>query len=441
MKFLKIREAFFNLKKSEVLSEESNDFLVKKGNILHLIILATVGTITLLYVVFDFAKHNYLQAAISATILPSLFISYWLYHKNKTVASKVWNLTHVSIIIGIQYLLQPPLSLALFLYLPVLLTTLIVFQGKDKKLGSILAVCVVFISIVLLYIGDQFRFDLNVRHESLYNLRILNMSGAIIVTILEVVYLLRMNNSIQLELIEKNEAINQNNKILASTIQTRDKMLSIVSHDLRSPLILINSGLEILENDEFPVDKKKKLTTDLRKRSQLTLSLIDNMLLWTRSQTDQINFQPKAVPTASFKNIVEGFGQTHIGDKGIELKYNAPDEGFILADSDMIEGLLRNLISNSVKFTPPGGSISIQILPLESTWKFVIQDSGIGITPEIIQKILNNDSISTPGTNKEKGHGIGMLVVQDFIRKHGSELKIESEQGKGTTFSFELNKA
>jgi signal transduction histidine kinase len=441
MKSLKIKEAFFNLKKSKPLSEESNDFLVKKGNHLHLIILATVGIMSLLYVAFDFAKHNYLQATLSATIIPSLFISYWLFQKNKTLLSKVWNLVHVSLIIGIQYLLQPPLSLALFLYLPVLLATLIVFQGKDKKLGALFAVCIVLIAIVLLYIGDHFRFDLYVRHESLYNLRVLNMSGSIIVTILEVIYLLRMNNSIQLELIEKNEAINRSNTILASTIKTRDKMLSIVSHDLRSPLILINSGLELIENDEFPIEKKKKLTSDLRKRSQFTLSLIDNMLLWTRSQTDQINFNPTAVPTASFKKIVEGFAETHIGDKGIELNYHAPDEGFVQADSDMIEGLLRNLISNSVKFTPPGGSISIQIIPLESTWRFVIQDSGTGISPDIIQKILNNDSISTPGTNKEKGHGIGMLVVQDFIKKHGSELKIESEQGKGTTFSFELNKA
>jgi signal transduction histidine kinase len=367
--------------------------------------------------------------------------SYWLFHTNWTAFSKIWNFTHVSIIIGFQFLLQPPFSLALTLYLPVLLSTLIVFQGKDRKLGYLLATLVLCFTFFLLYWGDAFRLNHLVRHESLGTLRIINMSGAISVTILQVLFLLKLNNSVQYELIEISKNLNRNNEILASTIQTRDKMLSIISHDLRSPLILIGSGLELLQDEGFPEEKRKKLSFELLNRSKLTLNLIDNMLLWTRNQTDQIQFKPQNIPTEQLKKMIESYVETHIGEKDINMNYNLSGNGIISADKDMLEGLLRNLISNSVKFTPSGGSINVKVVPIGKRWRFEITDSGVGISPETIQKLIQGDAISTTGTNKEKGHGLGLKLVRDFLKKHGSELTISSELGKGTIFSFELESA
>jgi signal transduction histidine kinase len=267
------------------------------------------------------------------------------------------------------------------------------------------------------------------------------MTGAIGVTILEVLFLLKLNNSVQFELLEIGKNLNRNNEILASTIQTRDKMLSIISHDLRSPLIIIDSGLEVLQEDDFPEDKKKHLSLELRKRSKLTLNLIDNLLLWTRSQTDQIQYKSQPISTNQIGKIIQGFSDTYRGEKGVEMTFDLPETGAVNADKDMLEGILRNLISNALKFTPNGGKISIQIEPIGKRWRFVVQDSGVGIPSEVLEKLKNGDSISTTGTNKEKGHGLGLQLVRDFLLKHGSELRIESEPEKVTTFSFDLESA
>lgn len=441
MKTPKIKDALSNLKNNTQASNESNDLLVQKGNQLHVIILVLVAIIAVGYVLFDIIEKNYTQALISSTLFPSLVFSYWLHHTNKAVFSKVWNLSHVCILIGIQFLLQPPQSLALTLYLPVLLSILIVFQGKDRKLGYILAALVLFAVIVLLYVGDNFRMHHLIRHESIETLRLINMTGSISVTILEVMFLLRLNNTVQFELIEKSKVLNRNFEILSATIQTRDKMLSIISHDLRSPLILIDSGLDVIQDQDFPEEKKKQLSAELRKRSKLTLNLIDNLLLWTRSQTDQIQYKAQVLTSEQVRKIIQGFSDTYSGEKDVEMTFNLPNTGAVNADKDMLEGILRNLISNALKFTPTGGKINIQIEPTGKRWRFVVQDSGVGIPSDVLEKLKNGDSISTTGTNKEKGHGLGLQLVRDFLLKHGSELRIESEPGKGTTFSFDLESA
>ncbi len=436
-----LKGAFSSLNKSPNFSEESNNLLVQKGNQLHAMILAVVSVITIGYVSFDLLNSNFTQALISSTLLPSLAFSYWLFKYNRTEFSKIWNLFHVSIIIGIQFFFQPPNSLCLTLYLPVLLSTLIVFQGKDRKLGYVLASLVFILAIILYNCKPLFDYYSRFPHESIDTLRTINISGAISVTILEVIFLLQLNNSIQHILIEKSSDLNKNNDFLAANIQTREKMLSILSHDLRSPLIIIDSGIEAILSDDFPPEGKKRLGEELRKRSKSTLNLIDNLLLWSRSQTDQINFNPKPIEISEIEKIIKENTLTHGGEKDIQINYSIPEKGGINADKDMLEGMFRNLISNSIKFTPNGGNINVLVEPSGKKWRITISDSGIGMTPELIEKLRNGDIHSSYGTNKEKGHGLGLQLVRDFLQKHGSELKIQSELGKGTSFSFELESA
>jgi signal transduction histidine kinase len=112
----------------------------------------------------------------------------------------------------------------------------------------------------------------------------------------------------------------------------------------------------------------------------------------------------------------------------------------VKGDRDMIEAIFRNLISNAIKFTPPGGNVTIAAQDHGKTWIFSISDNGKGMTSEEIERITGGISFTTSGTNREKGHGLGMQLVQDFIRKHNSSLKIDSMLEQGTTFSFELTK-
>ena len=445
MKTQNLKEIFGAFKYTKNTTEESNDMIVNKGNQLHVLILATVGLIVFTQVVFDFFHQHYLQVIVNSTLLPSLLISYWFYRIEKTTLSKVWNLTHVSTLLTIQFFLQPPQSLVLTMFLPVLLSTLIVFQGKDRKLGIVLAALVfclvIFLSIIKVNPFNTFDFYNQIEHEPVETLQLMNIVGTVFVTILEVFFLLQLNNSIHSELIIRNNEIYKNNEVLESTLQLREKMLSIVSHDLRSPMIVIESGLGFIDSDKIKPEDKKKMFLELRKRIKTTINLLDNLILWSRSQTDQLHYRPISLPVDSISAMIRNYCELHVGEKSIRFDYHFPETGNVLADKNMLDGMMRNLISNSVKFTPAGGTITVQMKAASDIWQFNVSDTGVGISPQVLEKLLKGDSHSSVGTEREQGHGLGLQLVQDFLQRHGSALEIQSEIGTGSSFSFALGAA
>lgn len=208
-----------------------------------------------------------------------------------------------------------------------------------------------------------------------------------LVTILEVIFILLVNNNIQEELISKSNELITKNNILENTIKTREKVLSLLSHDLRSPIIVIDTGLEFLASDKADQTKKNTLITELRKRTKRTISLMDNLLLWSRSQHNQIIYAHELLELSDLGFIIKNISQIYTSEKSVHFEFSIPEKGCIVGDENLVEGLFRNQISNAMKFSLENGIISIEISEHNSYYTFSIKDNGAGMSPETLDKL------------------------------------------------------
>jgi signal transduction histidine kinase len=417
-------------------AQSSDDILVDKGNQLHLIVLSIVAAFAILYGILNVVKGDYLQAKINFLLFPHTLIAYLIFKRGYPAASKCLNLFVVTANISVLQFVIGLETFILAFFGPILMSTLIVFQSKERKLGYVLA-GIVFAWFIFLLVSD-IRLDIipPMTREELKFEWMMNLSGAVLVICIEMIFVLLISKRIQDKLLMQSDTLNEYNTILNSTIQTRDKMISIMSHDVRSPLILIGSGLKMVEG--FQKDENSRsVLSELGRRADLALNMLDNLLLWSKTQSDQIYFTPVKIEFAEIRKMLSNMTSLQ-RSKNIDFEIRIPASGSFHGDKNMIEFVLRNLLSNAVKFTPERGRIILQIEQLDGIVRFMVKDSGIGMDSESINKILAGESFTKLGTSKEKGHGIGLTVVQDFIKKHGSLLKIDSEQGRGSAFSFEI---
>jgi signal transduction histidine kinase len=417
--------------------QSSEDILVEKGNQLHLIALAIVASFSVIYGLVNLAKADYIQAKLNLLLFPHTLIAYFIYRKGYYAFSKSLNLFMVTAEITILQFIIGQETFILAFFVPILMSTLIVFQGKQRMLGYLLA-SMVFIWFVFLNVSD-IRWDIipPMTREELKFEWVMNLSGAVLITCIEMIFVLLISKRIQDKLLKQSDELKGNNEMLNSTIQTRDKMISIMSHDVRSPLILIGSGIKMVEGNQQD-ETTRLVLSELNRRADLALNMLDNLLLWSKSQSDQIYYSPVKIEFAEVRKMLNNMKSLQYS-KNIDFEIRIPAIGSFQGDKNMIEFILRNLISNANKFTPEGGRILVQLEQLDGKVNFKVKDTGVGMDAESIQKLLQGDSFTTLGTSKEKGHGIGLPVVQDFIRRHGGQLHIQSEPGKGSEFSFQLS--
>ncbi|OYU96389.1 MAG: hypothetical protein CFE21_08305 [Bacteroidetes bacterium B1(2017)] len=228
---------------------------------------------------------------------------------------------------------------------------------------------------------------------------------------------------------------------LKETLHTKDKLISIVGHDLRNPMANILALSEILEdfhkNNEFDLalDYIKKVQTS----ASTTLKLLNNLLDWARLKNGQITFDPQLV---LMDPILDELIEQHTFQaqhKNIQINTVSRKHYEVFADKKMLETILRNLLSNAIKFTPEGGKISISVNQDLNETSIRIQDNGVGMDSSKINELFNPTSFnSTLGTNKEKGTGLGLLLCKEFVENHNGKLSVESTPGHGSAFIFTL---
>ena len=429
------------MKRSEILIEgtiiSNENILVNKGNLLHRIIMMIVLCQSLFYTIFNYALGNTIQAYITLSLVPVSIIAYIFSLSGYTTLSKIFNLICVVGVISVLALLVGKETGILFFFIPICVSTLIVFQGKERWLGYLLT-SISFIIFLFLILNNYRITDGNEMNPREIEIEwMLNIGGSCLVTVMELIFILTISNSIQRQLIEKSNSINAMNKELNATIHTRDKMISVISHDVRGPLSLINSGLNLVDW-EAKLDKDEKdIVQELQKRADATVNLIDNLVLWSRSQTKEIHYSPKLLSNNDLNDILSNI-LTLQNSKGIRIDWQLNEGGNVFTDKNLLQAILRNLLSNAVKFTSIGGSITVKTKTLDEGIEFSITDSGMGMSEETIHKIESGISHTSLGTENEKGHGIGLQLVSEFLEKSGSKLHIKSMLGKGSTFSFIL---
>jgi signal transduction histidine kinase len=199
---------------------------------------------------------------------------------------------------------------------------------------------------------------------------------------------------------------------------------------------------EILLNNKREIDESSMIAvlTSLKKTSDETYDLLVNLLEWAKSQ--QIDsFKPIISDLVTLVNQVLSISQGMADAKNISLKKSLPLNAPVIVDVEMIKTILRNLIGNSIKFTPQMGVVMVNIEEIKETFKITISDTGKGIPKEDLPKLFDNKStITTTGTNNEKGTGLGLKLVKKFVEKNGGTISVTSEIGQGSAFSFTIPK-
>lgn len=220
---------------------------------------------------------------------------------------------------------------------------------------------------------------------------------------------------------------------------TKDKFFSIIAHDLLNPLSALTGYSAILSSDtkELSIDEIEDFSKTIHTLAKNIFDLLENLLMWSRIQTGKMAFEPRIFDfTSVYAKVFDLYEQVSI-NKGIFLTNELVDNNFIFADFNMIYTIIRNLVSNSLKFTPKGGEINITTKFNENYLEVSVNDNGVGIPIDVQQKLFRIDlSVSTLGTDQEKGTGLGLILCKELVERNGGVISIESQPNKGCKIIF-----
>jgi signal transduction histidine kinase len=234
---------------------------------------------------------------------------------------------------------------------------------------------------------------------------------------------------------------NQRIRYLKELNDLKDKFFSIVSHDLRSPFVSINgfSGLLMNEVHNLNLDKVEKYAALILNSSQNAIDLLKNLTEWARLQTNRMQFNRREIDLVPVINEVTELLSLPAMQKSIVIEKKLPPVLTIHADKEMISSILRNLVSNAIKFSNPEGRVYITASRKEEQVHVEVLDFGVGMKNELVEKLFSKkENISMPGTMGEYGTGLGLVLVKEFITLHGGSIRVESEPGKCSRFKFSL---
>ena len=246
----------------------------------------------------------------------------------------------------------------------------------------------------------------------------------------------------QISLVAAHRTIARQNEELRNTVEGRDKLYSVIAHDLRSPIgsikMVLNMLILNLQADKIGSDMFELLTT-ANQTTEDVFALLDNLLKWTKSQIGRMNVVVQDFDVVEMINGVLEIFSMVASVKKIALRYEGPDRVLVTGDMDMIKTVIRNLLSNAIKFSQPDSDVVIRAAVKGGEVEVSVEDHGCGISAEGQKKLLHSDThFSTFGTNNEEGSGLGLLLCLDFMQKNNGRLWFVSKEGVGSTFSFSL---
>ncbi len=222
---------------------------------------------------------------------------------------------------------------------------------------------------------------------------------------------------------------------------SKDRLLSIVGHDLRSAIGGVLAIVRMLDKrlEQNDVEDAKRLSGLIRKATHDADDLLKDLVAWTRNSGQELKFRLESIDILDLLETETARLQTATTQKKQRIKIEAYDSGMIRADPYMLQGIFRNLLTNAIKFSHPGDEIKICIYRQPGLWEFQIKDKGVGMSDEVQSLLLKiDDRKQKTGTAGETGSGFGLLLCEDFIQRHGGHLTWESALGEGTTFSFTI---
>jgi signal transduction histidine kinase len=309
---------------------------------------------------------------------------------------------------------------------------------------------------VLSVIWKQYQYGLATANMSVF---LFNQALSIAFIFYGLFLIKKENNGYQLSILNKNEALGERNKKINGQkeeiaekakllkIQTeeltelnalKNKLFSVISHDLKSPMYALRKAFQNVQQHNLSAKEIKDLIPHVNNDLDYTISLMENLLQWSKSQMEAHVIESSKVNVSDLINEVLKLLHLQAEAKQIYIETKNDEPVYVLADKEMINLVLRNLVSNAIKFTPRQGSISIGVNEQHSFVEVYVQDNGTGISIETLKKINENNYYTTKGTASESGTGLGLMLCKEFLVKNGGQMFIESKEGVGSTVSFTL---
>lgn len=247
----------------------------------------------------------------------------------------------------------------------------------------------------------------------------------------------QFNQELEIRVQERTNELKQLNDQLKELNYSKDKFLSVISHDLRNPLTaLIASSVKLNKDAEkYGIKEIRQLSDIIYRTSNRVLSQLNELVDWAKTQRQKTTFKPVTIQLLAEMDEWLELLKNNAAQKEISLKNNIPGDIMVNADTLMLRSILQNLVTNAIKYTPEGGTVSLSARQVGNMVEICVEDTGIGVSEEIREKLFTRTS-SVSGTNNEQGSGLGLLLVKDFIIQHGGAITVETEVGKGTCFRF-----
>jgi two-component system sensor histidine kinase/response regulator len=253
--------------------------------------------------------------------------------------------------------------------------------------------------------------------------------------------LMLLNQDLEKRVFDRTAELERLNEELKALNLSKDKFLSVISHDLRNPLTALLASSAKLNDDpeKLGSDKVKQLAQIIHRTSNKLLDQLNEVIDWAKKQSEKTNFNPEKLLLGEGIDESLELLKPNAAQKKIKLENKTPKGIFVKADSLMLRSIVQNLVTNAIKYTPQGGSVIINAKTEGHMVRIFVEDSGVGMTEDVQKKLFNKDSnISISGTNNEVGSGLGLMLVNDFVAQHGGTIDVESAVGIGTTFKFTI---
>lgn len=309
---------------------------------------------------------------------------------------------------------------------------------------------------ILNVVLERYIYELKAENESLY---LINQAISLVFIFYGLYLVKRENTSFQFRIVRRNKAlhkknaeIQKQNQLIAQQVRILDhqtkelteldglknKLFSVIAHDLKSPLYAIRNLFQNMHQQNIPAQDMKAMLPEVLNDLNYTIGLMDNLLQWSKSQMAAATVNQELTDVNELIHEVMRLLSLQAEAKQVYLDYPGSQPTYVLVDKEMIRLVLRNLVSNAIKFTPQNGMVSLGIQEQGSFVEVFVQDTGMGMTKEVLHKINEKSFFTTKGTAAESGTGLGLMLCREFLTKNNGRLFIESEPGKGSIFSFTL---
>jgi len=256
--------------------------------------------------------------------------------------------------------------------------------------------------------------------------------------------LVQLNQGLEHRVMERTNELENLNHELQELNLSKDKFLSVISHDLRNPLTSLLASSEHLSRqaDRLDPEQVKMFSAIINRTSTKILNQLNELVDWAKNQREKTNFSPEKLHLWHCIDESLDLLKENSVQKKIKLENNVDDHLYVHADSLMFRSILQNLVTNAIKYTPQGGgTVMVTAEPVDSMVEICVRDNGVGMSEETRDTLFESFSAGSQlGTSKEKGTGLGLFLVRDFVATHGGTIKVESELEKGTCFKFTMPK-